>query len=66
MRRRLALAGAQRGFQFPAQTLGFLFQALVPFPQPVNFLLRPIQILLWNKRLLVCDGPNDSSHPSLP
>src|SRR5262245_3838650 len=29
MRRGLTFAGAQRGFQFPAQTLGLLLQALV-------------------------------------
>jgi hypothetical protein len=29
MRRSLALAGAQRCFQLPAQPLGFLFQTLV-------------------------------------
>ena len=32
VRRGLALAGAQRGFQFAAQTLSFLLQALVFFP----------------------------------
>ena len=45
----LALAGAQRGFQFPAQTFGFLFEALVFFAQPVILLLHPIQFALRNK-----------------
>ena len=69
MRCGLALAGAQRGFQFPAQTFGFLFQPLDLFAQPLVFLLRSIQISFRNKldalRLLICGGPADWSHPTL-
>ena len=65
----LALAGTQRGFQFPAQTFGFLFQPLDLFAQPLVFLLRSIQISFRNKldalRLLTCGGLADWSHPTL-
>jgi hypothetical protein len=49
MGRGLTLAGTQRGFQFPAQTLGFLLQALDFFAQPVVFLLRSIQLSFGNE-----------------
>ena len=39
MRCGLALAGAQRGFQFPPQPFGFLFQPMDLFAQPLVFLL---------------------------
>ena len=69
MRCGLALAGAQRGVQFPAQTFGFLFQPLDLFAQPLVFLLRSIQISFRNKldalRLLTCGGLADWSHPTL-
>ena len=69
MRCGLALAGAQRGFQFPAQTFGFLFQPLDLFAQPLVFLLRSIQISFRNKldalRLLIYGGSADRSHPTL-
>ena len=65
----LAFAGAQRGFQFPAQPLGFLLQTLVLFAQPVIFLLHPIQFAFRNKldalRLLVCGKPANRFHPTL-
>ena len=76
MRRGLALTGAQSGFQFSAQPLRLLFQALdlflLPFtllPQPLVLLLRPIQLPLGNKLdaigLLVCGSPGDWFHPTL-
>src|SRR5260370_15936636 len=69
MRGRLTLAGTQRCLQFPAQTLGFLFQALDLFAQPLVFLLCSIQLSFRNKldalRLLVCGGPANWSHPTL-
>ena len=69
MRGGLTLAGTQRCFQFPAQPLSFLFQALVLFSQPVNFLLRPVQFSFRNKldalRLLVSAGRPDWFHPTL-
>jgi hypothetical protein len=36
MRCRLPLAGSQSRFQFPAQAIGLLFEALVLFLQPPN------------------------------
>src|SRR5260370_40549347 len=70
MRCGLPLAGAQCCFQFPAQTLGFLFQALDLFAQPLVFLLCSIQLSFRNKldalRLLVCGGPAHWAHPTLP
>jgi hypothetical protein len=47
MRCGLALAGAQRSFQFPLQALRFLFEALVLFAQPVKSLLRLIRSRLF-------------------
>ena len=65
----LALAGAQRGFQFPAQTLRFLFQALVVFAQPVIFLLHTVQFAFRNKldplRLPVSGALAKRFHPTL-
>jgi hypothetical protein len=69
MRRGLTPAGTQRCFQFPAQTFGFLFQALDLFAQPLVFLLRSIQLSFRNKlhalRLLVCGRPANWSQPTL-
>src|SRR6266849_9400546 len=76
MRRRLTLAGAQRGFQFPPEAFGFLLQPLrftlepvVLFVQALIFPLGPIQIALGDKvdgfRLLVCGGVATRFHPTL-
>ena len=69
MRRSLPLVGAQGGFQFPAQPLCFLLQPLVLFAEPIDFLLRLVQIPFRNKLdalgLPVWSGPTDWFHPTL-
>jgi hypothetical protein len=69
MRCGLALACAQRSFQFPVQALRFLFEALVLFAEPVILLLHPIQFAFRNKldafRLPVCSGLANRFHPTL-
>jgi len=49
MWRRLTLAGAQRRFQFPTQTLRFLLQTLDLFAHLFVLLLRPVQLPFRNK-----------------
>ena len=46
MRRRLPLAGPQRGFHFPAQPLDLLLQALGFVPKALGFVLEPFDLLL--------------------
>ena len=69
MRRRLTLAGAQCGFQLPAQPLGFLLKTVDLFAQPVVFLLHPVQLSFRNKldalRLSVSGGSATWFHPTL-
>ena len=69
MRCGLAFAGAQRSFQFPAQTFRFLFQAFVFFAQSVIFLLHPIQFAFRDKldafRLPVSGALANRFHPTL-
>ena len=76
MRRRLSLAGAQRGFQFPAEAFGFLLQALrfpseplVLFAQMLVFLLGFIQVAFGDKvaalNMLVYSGAATRFHPTL-
>ena len=66
---RLTLAGTQRRFQFPTQTLRFLLQTLDLFAQPLVFLLRPVQLPFRNEldafRWLVCGGSANWFHPTL-
>jgi len=49
MRSRLALAGSKRCFQFLAQPLVLLSQALNLFSQSLVLALRPVQVLLGNE-----------------
>ena len=69
MRRGLALAGAQRGLQFLAETLDFLLEPLNLVSLLLNSLLGPVQLSLGNKidafRLLVPRGLARWSHPTL-
>ena len=69
MRRRLTLAGSQRGFQLPAQAFRFPLQALDLFAQPVVFLLCSIKLPFGNEidifRLRLCRRPSRWFHPTL-
>lgn len=70
MRRGLTLAGAQRGFQFLAETLDFLLEPLNLTSLLLNPLLGPVQLSFGNKvdafRLLIVPGGlARRSHPTL-
>jgi hypothetical protein len=69
MGRGLTLAGTQRCFQFPAQTLGLLLEAVDLFAQPLVFLLCSIQLSFGNELdafgVCVPRGPSRWFHPTL-
>ncbi len=69
MRRCLALAGAERCFQFLAQTLDFLFESLDLPLLSMDLLLGLVQLSFGNKidgiRLLVPRGSANWFHPTL-
>src|ERR1700686_2367177 len=69
MRRRLLLAGAERCFQFLAQTLDFLFESLDLPLLSMDLPLGLVQLSFGNKldriSLLVPRGPARWFHPTL-
>jgi hypothetical protein len=54
MRCRLPLAGSQSRFQFPAQTIGLLFEALAFLLEPIVLFLQPPDLPLLLLDLPLC------------